>query len=138
MANPKMRNRIMIRKLEDGSIVVFYDKSTVYLKKGTQHLVFHRWFTPKGFYASNYKPFCELAKRKKHLTMYSLISAGSEHDVSYSMARKIPLPKDSEIEIVFISEKGHWCRKITENYYTKDEKLKILREIGYDKIETED
>ena len=134
MANPNFSSKILIRKLEDDSIVVFYDKHSIYIKSQMGILVFHRWFAPKGYYTKNFKPFSEIAKRKKHLTVKRLLSASQKYGVNYSMGTKIPHPKSNNQEINFISEKGTWTRKLTADYYSEKEKQDMLRKIGYDKI----
>nr|DAP66732.1 MAG TPA: hypothetical protein [Caudoviricetes sp.] len=138
MANPNFSSKILIRKLEDDSIVVFYDKHSIYVKSKMGILVFHRWFAQKGYYIKNFKPFSEIAKRKKHLTAKSLLSASQKYGVNYSVGTKIPQPKSDSKEINFISEKGTWTRRLTADYYTEKEKQDIFRKIGYDKIKTED
>ena len=40
MANPNFSSKILIRKLEDDSIVVFYDKHSIYVKSQMGILVF--------------------------------------------------------------------------------------------------
>ena len=94
-------------------------------------LVFHRWFAPKGYYTKNFKPFSEIAKRKKHLTAKRLLDAGLKYGVSYAMGTKIPKLKSDNQEINFISEKGTWTRRLTADYYSTKEKQDILRKIGY-------
>ena len=131
MSNPNFSSKILIRKLEDDSIVVFYDKHSIYVKSRMGILVFHRWFSPKGYYAKNFKPFSEIAKRKKHLTIKRLLDAGLKYGVSYAMGTKIPKPKSDNQEINFISEKGTWTRRLTMDYYSEKEKQDILRKIDY-------
>nr|DAX83432.1 MAG TPA: hypothetical protein [Caudoviricetes sp.] len=131
MANPNFSSKILIRKLEDNSIVVFYNKQTIYVKSRMGIIVFHRWFAPKGYYTKNFKPFSEIAKRKKHLTVKRLLDAGLKYGVSYAMGTKIPQPKSNSQEINFISEKGTWTRRLTADYYSEKEKQDILRKIGY-------
>ena len=131
MANPNFSSKILIRKLEDDSIVIFYDKHSIYVKSQMGILVFHRWFAPKGYYTKNFKPFSEIAKRKKHLTVKRLLDAGLKYGVSYAMGTKIPQPKSNSQEINFISEKGTWTRRLTTDYYSEKEKQDMLRKIGY-------
>ena len=94
-------------------------------------IVFHRWFAPKGYYTKNFKPFSEIAKRKKHLTVKRLLDAGLKYGVSYAMGTKIPKPKSDSQEVNFISEKGTWTRRLTADYYSEKEKQDMLRKIGY-------
>ena len=132
MANPNFSSKILIRKLEDNSIVVFYNKQTIYVKSRMGIIVFHRWFAPKGYYTKNFKPFSEIAKRKKHLTVKRLLDAGLRYGVSYAIGTKIPKPKNKGQQIGFISEKGTWTRRLTADYYSEKEKQDILRRIDYD------
>ena len=136
MANPNFGgDKIIIRKLADGSLAVFGVKRAVYVlaEAGTINnqrpnvLVFNSWFAPRGFYRSNFRPFCEIIKRRKRLTTSDIIRIGIKYDLSYSVGRKMPDLLGRKIE--FVSERGGWQRKITEDYYTPEEKKVMLRRI---------
>ena len=130
MANPNFGNKIMIRKLQDGTILVFYDKRSIYAIKSGSIIVFHRWFSSIGEYYSNFRPLSEFLKRRKGLSWFDLIRSCARYGVDYSIGKKIPARKNREV--VFISEKGGWGRKLNEDFYDEKTKREILREIGYE------
>ena len=77
--------RILVREFDWGELV-FYDKYSIYAEMPHFTVIFHRWLTPIGFYASNWTKFRIRARTYKHIDIYTLYELADEFDICHELS----------------------------------------------------
>lgn len=76
--------RAIIKVCDDG-ILIFYDRSSIYLVSPDHPcaFVFHKWFAPLGTYDDSWRPFRQSLLNHKHLTASMVFQIAYQYGVLY-------------------------------------------------------
>lgn len=92
---------VVIREL-NGIKIVFYDHETIYvMDKNGEWIIFHRWYTNRGFYNHSWRPFRYKMFTQKNLTIEHCYHMAFQHDIVVQTARKAPDLSKFKIEVRF-------------------------------------
>lgn len=84
------------KQLDDGSTLVFRSRETIVLiRENGQREVFHRWYTPRGFYTTNWRPFWEALSNAQHLTAHAVYELANRYEIQHIFS-SFPQAKDSK------------------------------------------
>lgn len=98
MGKFKAMDGIVIRKLENVTII-FYDARTIYVfpTKGFGS-IFHRWFyIERGSYINGWKDFRRLLMREKNLTLLHCHELAGIHNIASISTNRWPDLKEDEV-----------------------------------------
>ena len=85
----------LIREFEWGRII-FCDTHSIRVEVNNPQkyaVIFHRWFTPLGFYGGNWGKFRARLAKYKTLDIYKIYKLANEWEISHEIARGEYKPK---------------------------------------------
>lgn len=93
---------VIIRHLQEVTIT-FYDKESIYVfPRGCGNgAVFHRWWSPKGYYTKHWKRFREALRYNKHLDMEACFRIASYYEVLHEPAYVPPKLNGKKIKYIY-------------------------------------
>lgn len=94
-------NAVIIREV-NGLKIVFYDHETIYVRDADgRWFVFHRWFTPRGSYNANWRPFRYKLLYQKNLTINRCYQLAFQHDIIGQSSGGVPDLSKFKVEVRF-------------------------------------
>lgn len=92
---------VIIREV-NGLKIVFYDKESIYVRDADgRWVVFHRWFTPRGTYNADWRPFRYKMLYQKNLTLNRCYQIAFQHDIVVQSSGGVPDLSKSKIQVRF-------------------------------------
>lgn len=79
--------------------IVFNSPQTIYIQDAQSgcKLVFHRWFAPRGDYATNWKPFRKKLMEYKRISFNRCLALADKHGVKVISAARLPDLKGKKV-----------------------------------------
>lgn len=92
---------VIIREI-NGLKIVFYDKESIYVQTNSgECVVFHRWFTPRGSYNADWRPFRYKLLYQKSLTLVRCYQLAFQHDIVVQRSGGVPDLSKFKIQVRF-------------------------------------